>query len=295
MTEKSGESAAVVVRDSGCQSGLSLLDLWSAFTAWKKSVLTITAICCLLGVVYALLATPIYRASVVLMPIVEKNSSSLSRLGSLASLAGINLGTGADGVRSLALLRSKQLVREFISRQNLLPVIFADAWDQENAQWKPDQEPDLREAIEFFQEGVLQITEDRQTGLVTLSIEWTDAEVAAKWAMDIVALANEMARGTDLEEGRRKLQYLSAEMERVSLTEARQAIARVMEEQINALMLAEGQVDYAFRVVDPAIPPLKRARPKRTLIVVMATGMGLFLGLMFAFVQHGRTMHARAQ
>ena len=49
----------------------------------------------------------------------------------------------------------------------------------------------LWHAVKRFRELVLTIREDDANGITTVSIEWTDPAVAARWANDYVALANE--------------------------------------------------------------------------------------------------------
>jgi uncharacterized protein involved in exopolysaccharide biosynthesis len=121
--------------------------------------------------------------------------------------------------------------------------------------------------------------------LVTLAIEWKDPEVAAKWAAELVNRVNKRIREQDIEESQRKLAYLNEELNKSSLVELRLAISRVIEEQINAMMLAQSQIEYAFEVIDPAVVPKQRVRPKRTLIVIVAVVLGGLLGIFILLVK----------
>jgi uncharacterized protein involved in exopolysaccharide biosynthesis len=58
-----------------------------------------------------------------------------------------------------------------------------------------------------------------------------------------------------------------------------------METEMQKLMLARGSDEYAFRVVDPAEPPRKRSRPKRTLLVISAFVVGGVLSVLIVFIR----------
>ena len=66
----------------------------------------------------------------------------LGQFGGLASLAGVNLGGGAnnDTEVSLAVLRSREFTEAFIRDRNLLPLIFEECWDADANRWKGDKE-----------------------------------------------------------------------------------------------------------------------------------------------------------
>jgi uncharacterized protein involved in exopolysaccharide biosynthesis len=53
-------------------------------------------------------------------------------------------------------------------------------------------------------------------------------------------------------------------------------------------MVADGRVEYAFQVVDPAVAPEMRYSPKRTLIVMISTLIGLLASIGAAFFRDAR-------
>ena len=127
------------------------------------------------GVAYALLATPWYRAEVSLLPRDSSSGSALSaqlgQFGGLASLAGINLGA-AGKEEPVAVLRSRGFVRQFIERNGLLTVVLADKWDADKKTWKGDAkaQPDVRDAVKFFEENIRRVTADTKSGLLIVAI-----------------------------------------------------------------------------------------------------------------------------
>ena len=104
-----------------------LIALWRGLRAYKGVIVSMV-LSGLMALVFAILATPIFRAEVTITPAREEGmsgSGALSQLNGLASLAGVSLGTGAGPQREgLAVLKSRHLIAEFIGRNDLLPVLF---------------------------------------------------------------------------------------------------------------------------------------------------------------------------
>ena len=268
--------------DSG--DGMSLLDLWQMIWADKKTVMLIILLFTSIGITYSLVATPWYRADVLLLPRESRAgqglSSQLAQFGGLASLAGISIG-GGENEESLALLTSRECARQFIEKYDLLTVLLADQWNAKTKKWKVSSEPapDIRDAVEYFDKKVRRVTQDRKTGLVTLTMEWTNAELAAAWANAFAAQVNELMRERALAEAKTNIAYLEGEMTRTSLVSLQQAVGRLLEMELQKSMLARENEQFAFRVIDSAQAPKKRFKPKRVL-AVLASGVA---GLFFAF------------
>jgi uncharacterized protein involved in exopolysaccharide biosynthesis len=51
------------------------------------------------------------------------------------------------------------------------------------------------------------------------------------------------------------------------------------------LMLARGNEEFAFKVIDRATPPKLRESPKRSLIAIVSMLAGGFLGVLFVFLR----------
>jgi uncharacterized protein involved in exopolysaccharide biosynthesis len=262
----------------------------------KWLVAGLTGLCGLLAVAYALLATPWYRADVLLVPAHQDSMSGFGeKLGSLAALAGVAAAPArAQSSEAIAVLQSRAFARDFIADNGLVPV-FAD---RPATPANSDAEPaDMRDAIRFFHENVLRVSEDRDTGHVSLSVQWKDPAVASAWANSLAARINARMRQRALKEAEANVEYLQSELESNKLVPVQQSIGRLLESELQKLMLARGSEDYSFRIVDPATPPDKRARPKRTLIVASATFLGGVLALLVAFARNafsGRRVGAAA-
>lgn len=271
--------------------GIDLIEM--ASTLWKEKwwVLLVTALFAAAGILYALLATPVYRAVVVLAPTHTEHGANLrARLGGLASLAGVALGAPAgDRTDAIASLRSRAFVEEFIQDNDLLPVLFADKWDAAAGRWVgsgSDEWPDIRDGVKYFVDSVRAIDEEAKTGLVTLTIEWHDPETATRWADGLVQRINARLRERDLAESERRLAYLSRQLESANLVELRQAISRLVEDEIQTIMLAQAETEYAFRVIDPARVPHEPAKPKKRLVIILAAFLGGVFGAALVLIRH---------
>lgn len=232
---------------------------------------------------YTLLATPWYRAKVSLLPVERTPGAGglmgqLGNLAGLASIAGVNLG-GSEDAEPAAVLKSQDFARTFIEKKKLLPILFANKWDEASGRWKtsPEKTPDLRDAVEYFEKHVRRVGEDRKSGLITVTVDWKDPSAAAEWANEMALQINEQMRERALKDAAASIAYLRSELEATNQVSLQQAIGRLLESQMQNMMVARGNVEYAFRVVDSAHPPKKRFKPQRTLLTLGAALIGAFL------------------
>jgi uncharacterized protein involved in exopolysaccharide biosynthesis len=235
------------------------------------------------AVAYAFLATPWYRAEALLAPAEEQSTAAIGgQLGGLAALAGVSVGDGGSA-EAIAVLKSREFARAFIEDLDLVPVFFYQDWDSSTGLWlddDPDEWPEIRDAIEYFHDEVLRVSEARDTGLVTLAIEWIDPDIAAEWATELVVRLNERRRAQALQEAEVNVAYLRAELDQTKVVTLQQSIGRLLESELQKLMLARGNEEFAFRVIDPATPPKEEVRPKRALIILVATALGGMLAVL---------------
>ncbi|NGZ06414.1 MAG: hypothetical protein G8237_08660 [Magnetococcales bacterium] len=274
------------------QDEISLREIWQRLIDQKWWIVAITLLCTSGAITYALTATPIFQADVLLEPAGEdakKGGGSLAQLGGLAAMAGISLG-GSGGTKDMAIakLKSRIFLEEFIRDENLLPVLFHEKWDSENKKWKPEDPkkiPTYFQGVDYFRTDILKVSEDKKTGLVTLILEWQDKEQTTRWANLLIERINRHLRTQAIEDAKRNIDYLNGELNKTTITELRQAISTILEDQIKKIMLANGRQDFAFRVIDPAVIPEKRTRPKRVIIVILGGITGLFLGMVTAFIR----------
>lgn len=274
---------------------IDLLELWKLLWRNKRLIFLITVLFTTMSVALALWMTPIYQSEVLLAPVTDEDGGKISSLasqyGGLAAMAGINLGgSSSSKEEAVALLKSRALIMKFIEEENLLPELFYKDWDSENMRWdvkSPDEIPTMWKAYKKFDQDVRSVTEDKKTGLVTLSIEWKDPNLAKKWAISLVERVNEQMRNRATEDAEKSLVYLNQELKRTSSVEVQKAIYGLIESQVKTAMMANIREEYSFKVIDPpAVPDLDdEVKPNKKLIVALALTFGFFGSLFYVIIR----------
>lgn len=275
---------------------IDLLEYWQVI--WKKRLFIVGAalIAGVLAVGISLMMPNIYRAEALLAPVGGEESkgglsSMLGGLGGIASLAGVSLGGNSSMEENIAVLKSREFIWGFVKDEKLMPILFADAWDAEKKQWiaeVPEDQPSLWDAWRLLIEsGVLAVNVDKDSGLVRLSIDWQDPELATAWVMKLVTRINAYLREQAVQQSEEKLKYLNDALAETQIAENRQALFELISTEQKQAMLANTQKDYVFRVIDSAVVPDKKIKPKRSIIVLLSAFVVGFLAIVFVFIQEG--------
>ncbi|HHF3005555.1 TPA: Wzz/FepE/Etk N-terminal domain-containing protein [Vibrio diabolicus] len=291
---------------------ITLLELIRAIWQGKLIIIMTTLTLAVASVVFALYQPNIYRASALLSPSDSQSSSGLGQMagqfGGLAALAGVSLGGAESRQTELAVqvMKSRKFVSEFIEKHNLLVTLMGtrgwnigsdtlvydeDAYDLESEKWlrKPDglrgAKPSNQEAYEVFINDVFSITQDKESGLYTVSIMHYSPYIAEKWVNWIVSDINKVMRERTIAESTQNLAYLNNQLNKTSVAEMQSTFYKLIEEQTKSLMLAEVQEEFVFKVVDPAVVPEVKVKPSRALICIGGTLFGFIIGLSVVFIR----------
>src|SRR6185437_21715 len=173
-----------------------------------------------------------------------------------------------------AVLESRGLVAAFVKRYNLAPLLNANS--KVATEWS---------AVERFRRTLLDLHEEKVKGTTTISIDWRDPVVAARWANDFVRLANDLLRERAIQESTRNIEYLKKQLAQTTVVELQHVMYALIENETKSLMLANGRLEYAFTIVDPAVPPEVRFSPRRTLMVISGLFIGGFIGSFVAWAR----------
>lgn len=286
-----GERLVCVVQQPVAQQSYEAIDLEQLVRViWRRRwrIFIATAAITLAAVGYALLATPYYRAEAVLMARDPKTgfgvSAQLSQFAGLAGLAGINVGS-ASTQEPLGVLRSKGFARRFIEQNQLLGVLEEESTPLSGKEiGREAASLDVRDAADRFMDSVLAVIDDKRSGLVVVAVTWKDPAVAATWANLLVRQLNDEMRMRALGESQSNIRFLSEQLRNTDVVAIREAISRVLEAEMQKSTFASGTAEYSFRVVDSAEPPVRRVKPKRTLIVLLSCMAGLILSVFVAVI-----------
>ena len=284
---------------------ISLGDFVTLLTNQRWLLPSIAVLSILVAALLAWLVSPTYRATVLVAPVTRTpdsgqfggSSSILGQLSGLASLTGIS-STTMKTAESIATLKSKSLTRQYITENNLLPVLYASRWDAAKHRWNTsdaDGIPTLWQATRYFDRKILTVTTDTKTGLVTVTIRWRNPVLAAMWANGLVSMTNSYLRARAIAETSRNIAYLNEQANKTDVVQLKRAIYALLQEQINKAMLAKGTKEYAFKVLDPATAPQKPSSPKPLLWIVLAVVAGQIVTLLTCYIYLAWTRFCASQ
>ncbi|MDG6773610.1 Wzz/FepE/Etk N-terminal domain-containing protein [Thiomicrorhabdus sp. ZW0627] len=263
-----------------------------------------------------------YRAQVVMVPVNSASSGGLSNLaskyGGLASMAGISLPDSGDDRTSQALgvLKSRKFINDFIGRLQLKPALFPERWDEKTSSWKVEApgvterlrdymgmpkgqalsydgqeslesgEPSMWEAFEVFKGRIMTVSQDKESGAITLSIQWYSPVDVRNWANRLVDDLNDRLRNEMIENSERTIRYLKEQIKQTNLLELREILFGLIEEHVKNITLAKTNTEYVFKVIDPAVVPEEKSKPKRGLIIAAAFFLGLIISSFIVFFRN---------
>ena len=261
---------------------IDFMSILKVLLNYKYVIVATSILCGLIAVLYALTATQIFRGETVVSE-VREGGAQVGGAAALASqlgfgLGGANAAQGSTAPPARAILQSRNLAEEFIKRHNLQSEVFGTSVIAIN------QSPWF--AVKKFRADILSINEDIRSGLTTVRIDWTDPMTAARWANDFVALANELIRNRALEDARRNIAYLNEQIQQTNIVELQKIMYNLIENESQVVMMANARAEYAFAVVDPAVPPEQRHSPWRTFIVLLGGTLGFFIGIIASFLHN---------
>ncbi len=279
---------------------IDLKELFAMLWVSKKKIMGITSCFAIFSVLLALWLPNQYTASVVLAPSQQETgglSGALGQLGGLASLAGVNISAGESSESKISqeVMQSWSFIDSFIVKNDLAVEVFAGSrWHEEEnelaiddnlyevdtQQWliEDDDAGGLRpptswELFEEFEQR-LSVSEDKITGLVSVSIEYYSPFIAKEWVDLYVKAINSHMQAREVDKVNRNIEYLQKQIGTTAIAEMQEVLYTLVEEQLKAKMVAEASPDFAFVAVSPSMLPEEHSQPRRALICILGTLMG---------------------
>ena len=291
---------------------IDLRELFYVLLEGKWIIVSLTAFASIVGVIYSLSLPNIYESKAMLVP-VNSSSGIAGALGSysgLAGLAGISLPSGGDEgnsakaiqkISSLSFFENNILtniylpdlmaVKSWNSKTNTLT--FDDSiYDTNSNTWIRDysypqqQIPSAQESFEVFKTEHLSLSEDKKSGFITLSIKHQSPFIAKQWVELIVNEVNAFYRQKDKSESEKAVSYLNQQISITGLSEIKQVIAQLLQEETKKLTLIEANQYYVFDYIDPPAVMEKKSEPKRALICILSALLGGMLSILLVLIRH---------
>ena len=255
-------------------------------------------------------ATPLYTVSMVLAPAASGDiggaSRGLSRLGAVASLAGINLPVNEEVSKFVHILNhfhSVTLAARLAERQDLLRRVFANEWDEASASWRPPggtfattvrtvketldlpgwQEPSAIRLSNYLRKHVF-IQEFDDSGLRRITIEIADPEFGLKLLNLLYGIAETILKDKHIRQTDYYIRYLTDQLEVTTLAEHRVALTTLLSEQQKLAMMARVELPFAAEMFDPPqaspVPTYPRVIMTFALAVILGGALGVLIALL---------------
>ena len=287
------------------------IDLRELFhVLWDKIfyIGAITSIFSLISIIFALMLPNIYQSQATVMPTESKTGMGgmLGQYSGMASLAGISLPSesGSKAQEAIARIQSFEFFSNsflpHIKLENLMAVkkwnqasntltYDASAFNSESGQWvrkvKPPTStiPSSQEAYKKYKE-IMSVSEDKKKSFVTLSVEHESPVIAQQWVEIMMDQIDQVMRDQDRQTALQSIAYLNSLAPTVNYEEIKQAFSSLQQEQMKRLMMVEANKNYIFNVLDSPIVPEVKFEPKRSLIVILSTMLGMILSVLGVLV-----------
>jgi uncharacterized protein involved in exopolysaccharide biosynthesis len=290
---------------------IDLRELFYVLLEGKWIIVSLTAFVSIVGVIYSLSLPNIYESKAMLVPV---NSSSgiagaIRSYSGLAGLAGISLPSGGDegnSARAIQKISSLSFFENNILTNIHLPDLMAfkswnsktntavfdeSIYDTNSNTWIRDfsyprqQIPSVQESFEVFKQH-LSLSEDNKSRFINLSIRHQSPYVAKQWTELVINEVNAFYRQKDKTESEKAVSYLNQQISKTGLSEIKQVIAQLLQEETKKLTLIEANQFYVFEYIDPPAIMEQKSEPKRSLICIISALLGGMLSILLVLIRH---------
>tara|TARA_Y100000385_G_scaffold290543_1_gene364164 strand:+ start:560 stop:1504 length:945 start_codon:yes stop_codon:yes gene_type:complete len=290
---------------------INLQELFFVLLKGKWIIVSLTAFISTSGVIFSLLLPNMYESQAILVPVNSSSSISgnLGGYSTLAGLAGISLPSGGDEGNSLKAIQKINSLSFF--ENNVLPNIFLpdlmaikswnskintvvfdkNIYDNNSSTWIRDysypqqQMPSAQESFEEFKSKVT-LNVDNKSGFITLSIKHQSPFLAKQWVELIVNEINSFYRQKDKLESEKAVSYLNRQISMTSLSEIKQVLAQLLQQETKKLTLIEANQYYVFDYIDPPAIMEQKSGPKRALICILFAFLGAMFSISLVLIRH---------
>ena len=290
---------------------IDLRELFYVLFQGKWIIVSVTAFISIIGVIYSLSLPNIYTSKALLAPVNPASgiSGALRSYSGLAGLAGISIPSGGNennSVKAMQKLSSLSFFENNILKNIFLPNLMAvKSWNLEtntliyddsifkmkSNTWVGDYSnsrkkiPSAQESFKVFTSH-LSLSENKNTGFITLSVKHQSPFIAKQWAELVVNEVNTFYRQKDKAQSEKAIIYLNQQILMTSFSEIKQVIAELLQEETQKLTLIEANQYYVFDYIDPPAVMDQKSEPKRSLICILSALLGGMLSIVLVLIKH---------
>ena len=189
---------------------------------------------------------------------------------------GFVMGTTRDNYNAVILARlvSRDFTMRFLDEQNIYRYFYPEKWDEDTQSWKQNFKPDRGQSFTRFRDQVRFMSNDEETGIVTLGMRWSEPVLARDLANLYISVFNEFMRERTMLEVESKQAYLHEELRNSEILDIQQSIYRLIEAQTAIAMLASARAEYVLEIIDPAAVAYRSFNMSRKRKVLVGTIAG---------------------
>ena len=278
---------------------INLIDLLIVLAKNKAMIIKVTLAGAILSVGFSLSLDNIYTGTSKVLPPQSSQSTSansvmLAQLGVLTGGASALGSIGKDpNAIYIAMLKSRTITEKIVAKFDLISVYKKES---------------LTDTIKkLIEESNMVSSKD---GLITIEVDDNDPQRAANIANSYVEELNNLMQTLALTEASQRRLFFEAQLKPAKdrLTDAEIKLDRTLKTSLNyidalrdqkyleslyeiivrqfeAAKLDEAKNSPLIQILDKAITPEKKSKPKRSLIVILATLFAFILGTILAFIR----------
>ncbi len=200
---------------------INLLDCLIVLAKHKKLILYVTMGAAIATAIVSLLMTPVYKAETKILPPVQGGSGMaaqlLSQLGGIGAVAGGSLGVKTPNDLYVGLVKSRTVLDRIIDKFDLMRL------------YKTRHRDAARNALET---GVLNVRDDKKSGIITIAVEDKDPKRAAAMANAFVEELQKLNTGLAITEASQRRLFFEEQLKaaKVSLGQAEEGLKSFQEQ-----------------------------------------------------------------
>jgi hypothetical protein len=249
-----------------------------------------------------------YVAKMVVSPIGAKKVQGSPGGDILGVLAGLNIGESEEITkfdRLVYLVSTISFARKMDEKHQMMMEVFGGGFDKETNTWiKPKgREFEIREKINRFLNlgtwmppsienlagfigGSIQVTESKDNPFMTVSFTHGDPKEAVRLLKLIYSEAEALIRQQDIEEQKKRRNFLEERYAETQIAEFRQALTDMISQLAREEMMSHKDLPSIARIIEP--PFVSKFKPKpdmvRTLGVRIVGALGAALAMILFLV-----------
>lgn len=281
---------------------IDIKDMFTILWNQKFFISSFSFITTFLIMIYSLFIPNTYTSFAILTPTDSESSSSSLYSPAIASLAGISIQNDARNPSTEAIERIQSYdffsnhFLPYINYENLVAIddwnyandtiIYDEAiFDNNKGEWKSNVKIPSKQDAYYEYKNILSISEDKNTKFVNISIQHQSPHVAKKWVNIIISNINESMRERDKKIASEYIEFLNETFQQTNLNHIKDAISKLLETQMQELMLASANKNYIYNIIEFPISPEKKSGPSRKLMILLGLIFGVFSSIVIVLLR----------